>query len=141
MSEPTSAQQELYRIRTEGTMQVASGQGVFTIPSGEDGSGVAMVDLGANYDLICIACDSMGHVPAATSLSAQVKYATDDTAGDLYEQDDPSAKWSKGDLPTSDALAFLLPHAAGTRYIRLILSNNASGGSVIFKIIGLHKSL
>ena len=141
MSGPTSTEQEVYLIRTEGISQVASGQGTFTIPNGEDGSSVAMVDLGANYDLICIACDGMDHVPASTSLSAKVKYITNDTADDLYEQDDPSTKWAKGDLPTSGTLAFLLTHAAGVRYIQLILSNNASGGSVTFKIIGLHKSL
>jgi len=113
----------------------------FTIASGADGSAVSAVDLGGNYDLILIKCADCSHIAASTSLSAKVGFAEDDSLCSLYEQDDPSTEWSKGDLPTSGSLAFLLTHATGSRRLQLVLSNAASGGSVVFEILGLHRSV
>jgi len=103
----------------------------FVIPSGEDGSDVNLADLGGNYDLVMITC---------ADCTAQVGYLEDDGPFDLYEQDDPSTQWSKGSLPTSGTLAFLLTHATGVRRIRLVLSNNATA-DVEFTITGCHRSV
>lgn len=113
-----------------------SDEKTFTIASGADGGEVAAVDLGRNYAFIVVKCEDCSNIPSTTSLSAEVGYDTADTLCDLYEQDDPSTEWSKGNLPTSGTLGFLLNHAAGAQRIRLKLSNNASGGNVVFKVYG-----
>ena len=113
----------------------------FTIANGADGSAVAAVDLGASYKIILIQCTDCSNVAASTNLTALVGYTAADTLSDLYEQDDPSTQWSKGDLPTTGTLAFILTHATGARRLRLVLSNNASGGSVVFTVYGLDKGV
>ena len=112
----------------------------FTIAAGATGAAVAAVDLGANFDLIWVTCGDCSHIQAATSLTAQVAIAEGATVAALYEQDDPSTAWSNGALPTSGTLAFVLTHAAGARYVRLVLSAAASGGTVVFSIVGLHRT-
>lgn len=108
----------------------------FTIPASADGSAVAEVDLGRNYAFIVVKCEDCSNIPATTTLSAEVGYDDGDTLVDLYEQDDPGTLWESGNLPTSGTLGFLLNHAAGAQRLRLKLSNNASGGSVVFSIYG-----
>lgn len=108
----------------------------FTIPASADGSGVDAIDLERNYAFIVVKCEDCSNIPSSTSLSFEVGYDNSDTLCDLYEQDDPSTIYSKGDLPTSGTLAFLLNHAAGAQRLRPVLSNNASGGSVVFKVYG-----
>jgi len=120
--------------------QDASSEQTFTIPDTGDGSAVDPVDLGAAYDLIWVRCEDCQYIQASTNMTALVKHVSGDTLCDLYEQDDPSTQWSAGALPTSGTMAFLLSHAAGIRHIRLVLSNAASGGAVVLKVKGFHKS-
>ena len=113
----------------------------FTIGNSADGSAVTPVDIDLdNAKALVITCEDCQYIQASTSLSAQVGYDESDTMCALYELDDPSTAWSKGSLPTSGTLAFVLTHAFGARRLRLILSNAASGGSVVFKVIGIDGS-
>ena len=119
--------------------QDAAAEQTFTIGSGADGSAVDPVDLGAAYDLIWVRCEDCSGIDASTNLSALVKHASGDTLCDLYEQDDPSTQWSAGAIPATGTMAFLLSHAAGIRYLRLVLSN-VSTADVVFGIKGFHRS-
>lgn len=111
----------------------------FTIPNGANGSGVTAVDLAGNYKVIVVKCADCQYIAATTGLTAKIGYTGADTVCDLYEQNDPSTKWSKANLPTSGTLAFHLAHATGARRVQLILSNSASGGDVVFEIQGLDR--
>lgn len=111
----------------------------FTIPNAADGSAVAAVDLGGNFKGVLIKCEDCQYIAATTTVGAKVGYTGSDTLSDLYEQDDPGTIYAGGNLPTTGTLAFVLTHAFGVRRIQLILSNNASGGPVVFKIQGLDK--
>jgi hypothetical protein len=112
--------------------------GTFTIANGADGSAVTPIDLTRNYLYLLIVCEDDQYIAATTNLSAEVTYDDGDTPVPLYELNDPSTQWSKGALPTAgNGFAFVLTHALGAQEIRLILSNNASGGSVVFKIYGI----
>ncbi len=113
------------------------GPKTFTIADGADGSAVTPVDLEAGCKLIAITCADCQYVTAATNITAQVGFGASDGPFALYEQDDPGIEWSKGALPTTGTLAFLLTHATGARRLRLILSNNADGGAVVFSVWGL----
>lgn len=110
----------------------------YTIAENTDGTGNTTLNLGANYKVIGIQCEDCSNIPAQTNMSAQVAFDANSAIHDLYEQDDPATEWSQGALPTTGTLAFILTHAFGTRKIRLILSNMASGGDVVFKIFGFH---
>lgn len=111
----------------------------FTIANGADGSLVDPVNLGGNFKTIVITCEDASNIPATTGLTALVGYEQADTLADLYEANDPTTKWSKANLPTTGTLAFVLRHAEGARRIRLVMSNNATGGSVVFKVRGFDK--
>ena len=106
----------------------------FTIPTGADGSAVAAVDLGYNWDTLLITCEDCSHIPGTTTLSAQVSPDGTNALCDLYKADTPDTKWVSGNLPTSGTLAFVLTHAKGARRLRLILSKVTVGGSAVFKI-------
>jgi hypothetical protein len=110
----------------------------YTIADGTDGTGNDPIDLGANYKVIGVECEDCGNIAASTNMSAQVAFDWNSMLCDLYAQDAPGTQWLQGALPTSGTLAFILTHAFGARKIRLILSNDASGGSVTFKIFGFH---
>jgi hypothetical protein len=110
----------------------------FTIPDGQDGSVVALVDLGASFKVIGVECEDCSGIQAATNMTAQVTYDANSSPCDLYEQDDPGTQWDKGTLPTSGTLGFILTHCFGVRKLRLILSNPASGNDVFFKVFGFH---
>jgi hypothetical protein len=113
----------------------------FTIPDGADGSAVDAVDLGRNYAFIIVKCEDAGGIPATTGVTAKVGYGDSDTLCDLYEQDDPSTQWSKSALPTTGTLAFLMNHAFGAQRIQFVLSQNASGADVVFKVYGLDSGI
>lgn len=106
----------------------------FTIGNGADGSSVDPVEFQYPVGDVVVKCEDCSNIAASTSLTALVGYEGDDTLCDLYEENAPQTQWSKGDLPTSGTLAFRLTHALGTKRLRLVLSNNASGGSVVFTI-------
>lgn len=113
----------------------------FTIPSGATGSAVAAVDLERNYMYLMVKCEDASNIAAATNLTAQVGYDDADALVDLYERDDPSTAWSKGSLPTSGSFGFALVHAVGAQRLRLVLSNAASGGDVVFTVYGIGASV
>jgi hypothetical protein len=109
-----------------------------TIADGTDGTGNAVIDLGANFKVLGIACEDASGIPQSTDLEAEIAFDVNSPLCDLYEQDDPSTEWAKGDLPTSGHFAFILTHSFGVRKIRLVLSQAASGAAVVFKIYGFH---
>lgn len=113
----------------------------FTIANGADGSAVDAVSIGGspggNYKAVLITCTDCSNIAASTSLTALFDPTGNGTLVDLYEVNDPSTQWSKGDLPTSGTLGFVLTHAFGLWRLRLVLSQNASGGNVVFNIYGI----
>ena len=109
-----------------------------TITVGLTGSGSPEVDLGANFMVLGVICENCQFIPQSTALSAQIAFDPNGALCNLYEQDDPGTIWSQGDLPTTGTLAFILTHAFGARKIRFVLSNAATGGSVVLKIFGFH---
>ena len=109
----------------------------FTIVAAADGSAVTPVDLGANYRYLAVKCEDCQYIQGATTITAEVGYEAADTISDLYAVDDPSTAWSIGALPTTGTLAFGMTYPFAVRRIRFILSNAASGGSVVFKIYGV----
>jgi hypothetical protein len=113
----------------------------FTIAATKTGSAVTPVDLGKNCKIILISCADCQYIPASTSLTAKVGYGAGATVADLYEQDNPSAQWSQGDLPTTGTLAFVLTHAVGARRLQLILSNASTGGSTVFTVTGMDEGI
>ena len=113
-----------------------SGEKTFTIANAADGSLVTPVDLGTPFKVIGIVCEDCSNIAAASNLADQVAMDGGSTYSDLYEENDPSTIWSKGTLPVTGTLAFVLTHAFGARQIRLILSNNTDG-EVVFSIFGL----
>lgn len=117
--------------------ELVSAEQTFTIGNGADGSAVTPADLGAQYKFIQIRCEDCQYVPAVTGIVAWVDPAAAGTLCRLYELDDPATQWTVSPLPTSGTLAFVLTHSMGMRRIRLVLSNNSTGGSTVFKIIGL----
>ena len=124
------------------TQAPRSGYGIavvqsFTIANGADGSAVDEIDLGRNYLYLMVTIEDASNIAASTNLSAQVGYGDDDDLVALYEINDPSTAWSKGSLPETGTLGFVLTHAVGVQRIRFVLSNNASGGSVVIKVRGL----
>ena len=119
------------------SMELISAEQTFTIGNGADGSAVAAADLGAPYKFIQIRCEDCQFIPVVTSLEAEVDPGAAGTLCNLYELDDPSTEWTQTDLPSAGTLAFVLTHSMGMRRIRLIMGNNSTGGSTVFKIIGL----
>jgi hypothetical protein len=113
----------------------------FTIPDGANGGAVAPADLGANYKAILIRCADCQYIPASTNLSMQASEGAADTMCDVYEVDDPSTLWSKGSLPTSGTLRVVVTHAFGARRVRLVLSNNSTGGDTAFSIAGMDQGV
>jgi hypothetical protein len=120
---------------------IASEPQTFTIVDTADGSLVTPIDLGGNYKIILVTCADCQYIAASTNLTARVGYGAADGPFDLYEQDDPSSQWSKGALPTSGTLAFVLTHAAGIRRLGFTLSNASSGGSTVFTVKGLDEGI
>ena len=120
------------------TMQeFISAEQTFTIGNGADGSAVAASDLGAPYKFIQIRCEDCQYIPAVTGIVAWVDPAAAGTLCRVYELDDPATQWNVSPLPVAGTLAFVLTHSMGMRRIRLVLSANSTGGSTVFKIIGL----
>lgn len=117
-----------------------SAKQTITIPNGATGSGL-YANLGRNYAYIVVRCTDCSNIAASTNLSALVAYDENETMCTLYERDDPSTAWSKGSLPTSGTLSFVLVHALGAQFISLVLSNAASGGSVVFEVYGIAESI
>lgn len=114
----------------------ASAQQTFTIPNGANGSAVTPVDLGAPYKIIVVRCEDAQYIPGATNMSADAGYAAADNMCTLYEENDPSTAWSKGALPTTGDFCFALTHSFGARRLRLILSNNSTGGDTVLYVRG-----
>lgn len=121
------------------TAVAMSSQGTFTIPSGQNGSAETPVDLGANYKAILIRCENCQYIPASTTMRLQAGEGASDTMCNVYPADDPSSQWVSGDLPTSGTLRLVSTNAFGARRIRVILSNNSTGGSTVFYIYGIEK--
>lgn len=110
----------------------------FTIGNGANGSLVSPLDLGGNWEALQVVCENCDNIPSTTTLGIQVDFSGNGTMVDLYLPDTPATKFTSGNLPTTPvSLSFLLTHAKGVRRIRFILSNNASGGSVVFKVYPL----
>ena len=110
----------------------------FSIANTKTGSLLDPVNLGRPYKTLLIECYDCDNIAAATNLTAEVGVDSGSTMGLLYEQDDPSTLWSKGALPTTAVtMAFALTHAFGMQRIRFILTNAASGGTVVLKITGI----
>jgi hypothetical protein len=110
----------------------------FVIPNGETGAAVAPIVLDANCRVLGIVITDCAGVAAATSLSAQIAFDNEPSMPvcDLYEQDDPSTQWSKGSIPATGTLAFILTHAFRVRRVRFILSV-VSTAEVRIKVYGL----
>jgi len=119
------------------SMELISAEQTFTIGNGADGSAVNAADLGAPYKFIQIRCEDCQFIPAVTGVVAWVDPAAAGTLCRVYELDDPATQWSVSPLPVAGTLAFVLTHSMGMRRIRLVLSANSTGGSTVFKIIGL----
>lgn len=107
----------------------------FTIGNGANGSAVSAVDLGKQYASVHIECLDCSNIASTTTLSAN--YTTED-GGTLValKKMDTFEAWASENLPTSGTMGGYLNHALGVREIQLVLSNNASGGSVVFRITG-----
>lgn len=112
-------------------------QGTFTIGSGADGSAVTPVDLGANYKVLIIRCEDCDNIQASTTISLQVGEGASDTVCDVYEVDDAGTKWESGNMPTTAVTwRLVVTQAFAARRVRIIMSNTASGGDVVFYIAG-----
>lgn len=107
----------------------------FTIANGADGSAVDPVDLERNYAFIVVRCTDAQYIAASTTLGAEVGYADADAMTDLWKQDG-EAIWASGTLPETGTFAFTIIPAFGAQRLRLKLSNNASGGAVVFEVYG-----
>jgi len=105
-----------------------------TIVQGTTGS-TAEANMQRNYAFFVIRCENCANIPDTCTMTIQTKMNDGDTYTALYEINDPSTAWSKG-VPTTGTLHFALSHAFGAKYLRLILSGNASGGDVQFKVYG-----
>lgn len=115
-------------------------QKTFTIPNGQTGSAVEMIDFGRNVIAVVVEIYDCSHIANTTTLRVQAAYDDRDQACDLYEQNTPATKWVSGNLPTSGTLVFLLTHALGAQRLRFILSNPASNGDVTIYAYGLETS-
>ena len=113
----------------------------FEIPENNDGSAVAAVNLGAPYNTILIECADAQYIPITTTVGAWVGYtgSAAETLVALHALDDPSAIWAGGNLPTSGNFGFALTNARGVWRVRLILSNDSTGGGTDFTIRGLER--
>ena len=114
----------------------------FTIVNGATGSAVDPVDLGRSFWAILIRCADASRIQAATTLGLHVCYDADEYDGDpanlktLYKPD-LQGVWVSLALPTSGDFSGVILGAIGARYVRPVLSQAASGGSVVLEIIGL----
>ena len=108
------------------------------IADGDDGSTNLEIDFGANFKVIGVICEDCQFIQAATDISAQIAFEPNGPLCDLYEQDDPSTEWSRGAIPATGTMAFILTHAFGVRKIRFVLSNPASGGIVPLRVFAFH---
>lgn len=107
----------------------------YTIASGAQTG--TTIDLKRPYKTILIECYDCDGFAAATSMGANVGVDSSSTMCILYEQDDPSTVWSKGNLPTTAVtLAFVLTHAFGFQRIQLDLDVNTVA-EVVLKITGI----
>lgn len=105
----------------------------FTIGSGADGSAVTPIDLGRHYAFLCIRCTNVSNVatPATDTLAVYAEPA-DAATNMLIVKDDVGA------LGLALNVAFQRTIFVGAaRHVRLVLSANASGGSVVFQIYGV----
>ena len=121
--------------RMEEKQGITSEQ-TFTIPAGASGIAVAAIDLRANYLMVLVKCEDCQFIPAGTSLTLQVGYDQNDALVHLREMDNPQTVWTRGSLPVTGGIAFMLDDIAGARRIRFVLSANALGGAVTFKVRG-----
>ncbi|MFA5377699.1 MAG: hypothetical protein WC455_18255 [Dehalococcoidia bacterium] len=112
----------------------------FTIPAGATGAAVEQINFGRNYAYLLVLCEDCDGVDAATTMSAQIAMESGGVMCDLYEKDTPGTKWVSGNIPATGTLAFLLLHAFGAQYFRLILSK-VTTAPVTFKIYGLAESI
>lgn len=127
------------RVTADGVGFGRSAKQTITIPSGATGSGL-YADLGRNYAYIIIRCTDCGNIAASSAMTALVAYDENETMCAVYERDDPSTVWSKGDLPTSGTLCFMLVHAFGAQFISLVL-DTATDGQVVFELYGIAESV
>lgn len=96
---------------------------------------VDAVNLRANYAWIRVCCDDCSGVQANTVLTAQVANDGASALNALWQQNG-SAAWQSGNLPTSGGFDFMLAQANGIQRIRFILSNAASQSDVILYVYG-----
>ncbi len=107
----------------------------YTIANGD--TEAKEIDFGRMYSFFLIRCEDASNIAASTALSANAAHGQDQVMQAVHERDLPATVWSEGDLVTTGAFIFILTHAWGARYLQLVLSNAASGGTVVFSIIGV----
>lgn len=107
---------------------------IFPIAAGEV-TRLDVIDLKANYAWIRVCCDDCSGVQASTVLTALVANDAASQLNTLWQQNG-SAAWESGNLPTSGGFDFMLAQANGIRRIRFILSNAASQADVILYVYG-----
>lgn len=110
---------------------IVSSKRTFTIETDDDGADVDAADLGRAYAWVVVRCPDVTHVAADTdTLAIQVG---------IQEGDEPlTVKDADGDVAITVDGAFQQAIFVGAaRYVRLVLSANASGGSVAFEVYGV----
>jgi len=110
-----------------------------TIPTGNNGGNLGVLDLERNYVYIIIKCADLAGIPASTALTLTVAYDRDDALCTLYERDDPETQWSKT-LPTSGSMAFALVHALAVQRLKIGLSKDTTA-PVTFTVYGVAQSI
>lgn len=103
----------------------------FTIGNGADGSAVAPVDLGRQYAFIVIRCEDVSNA-ASPSDTLAIKVSVGEGDPVLAVKDDNGAVTHLMDTE------FHRPLFVGVaRRVQLVLSANASGGSVVIEVYGI----
>lgn len=111
----------------------------FSIANGANGSAVAAVDLGRNYERIHVVCENCQYIPAGATLGVKVGYGNADTLVTLYQMNGGAVFGPV--LPSTGSFATLLRDAMDAQRVQFILSANASGGAVVFQVWGCGSSM
>ena len=106
--------------------------GTFTIGTGADGSVVTPIDLLRHYGFLVIRCADITNVATPASDTVAVHIGMTDSDDMLALKDDNGAVTIA--LDTTFHVALFIGAA---QRVRLVLSANASGGSVVFEVYGI----
>ena len=108
-----------------------------TIENGATTS-ASVPDLERPFVFVSIGISDCSNIPASTALRLQLGFNPDDTLKDFYRYDTESQDIIT--LPTSGTFWITVP-VFGARRVRPVLSNSASGGTVIVEIAGVEQAV